>query len=363
LKRNINNKNGIMTKIDKTKPILVTGATGYVAGWLVKKLLEEGLTVHAAVRNPNNEEKIQHLNKIAKNSSGTIKYFKTDLLSQGSFAEAMDGCELVFHTASPFTTAVKDPQKDLVDPAVNGTTNVLEQANKSHSVKRVVLTSSVAAMYTDAVDTKNAPNGVITEDVWNTTASLKHQPYSYSKTLAEQKAWQISKKQTKWDLVVINPSFVMGPFLNPTATTSESFSVIKQMGDGTFKQGAPNMGVGIVDVRDVALAHFNAGFITAAKGRHITSGHNSSFLQIAQVLHNEFGKDYPIPNNAIPKWLLLLVGPIMNKTLTWKFIQNNVNHTFVTDNSKSKKELNVSYRPLKETMSDTFQVLIDNKII
>ena len=83
-------------QIDKSKPVLVTGATGFVAGWLVKKLLEDGITVHAAVRNPDRKEKTQHLDEIASKSTGTIKYFKSDLLKEGSYAEAMEGCELVF---------------------------------------------------------------------------------------------------------------------------------------------------------------------------------------------------------------------------------------------------------------------------
>ena len=104
-----------MTTIDKSKPVMVTGATGFVAGWLVKKLLEEGITVHAAVRNPNKTEKLKYLNAIADKSKGSIKYFKSDLLQEGSYAEAMEGCELVYHTASPFVIDVNDPQKELIE--------------------------------------------------------------------------------------------------------------------------------------------------------------------------------------------------------------------------------------------------------
>ncbi|MCT4622961.1 MAG: NAD-dependent epimerase/dehydratase family protein, partial [Schleiferiaceae bacterium] len=247
-------------KIDKTKPVLVTGATGFVAGWLVKKLLDEGITVHAAVRNPDNAQKREHLDKIAAEAKGEIKYFKADLLVDGSFAEAMKDCELVFHTASPFFTDVKDPQKELIEPALEGTKNVLEQANKTESVKRVVLTSSCAAIYTDAIDTERAPNGMLTEDVWNTTSSLEYQPYSYSKTLAEKEAWEMAKAQDRWDLVVMNPSFVMGPPLNPKTATSESINLLKQLGNGDMKMGAPKMGVGVIDVRDLAEAHFRGGY-------------------------------------------------------------------------------------------------------
>jgi len=348
-----------MKNIDKTKPVLVTGATGFVAGWLVKKLLEEGMTVHAAVRNPDKQEKVAHLNEMAKNSAGKIMYFKSDLLQEDSYKEAMEGCELVFHTASPFTSEFKNPQTELIDPAVKGTENVMETAKQTSSVKRVVVTSSCASIYTDATECSQAPNGMLTEDIWNTTSSLEYQPYYYSKTLAERKAWEITDSQSQFDLVTINPSFVLGPMLNPKFTTSESFTILKQMGDGTMKVGAPKMGVGLVDVRDVADAHFLAGFTPEAKGRYITSGHNTNFLEMALTLQDKFGADYGIPKKPLPKWLLSLIGPMVNKAFSRKFIKNNVNVEWKADNSKIKSDLGMKFMPIKTTMEDSFQVLVE----
>lgn len=352
-----------MTHIDKTKPVLVTGATGYVAGWLVKKLLEEGFTVHAAVRNPDKKEKLVHLDAIAAKSTGSIKYFKSDLLKEGSYAEAMQDCELVYHTASPFVTDVADPQRDLIDPAVKGTQNVLETAKQTASVKRVVVTSSCAAIYTDAIDSVNAPGGVLTEDIWNTTASLDYQPYSYSKLLAEQKAWEIAEKQSQWDLVTINPCLVLGPPLNLGATNSESFRILQQLGDGTMKMGAPKMGLGLVDVRDVAEAHFQAGINPNANGRYITCGHNTNLLELGLALQPKYGQKYPLPKSALPKWLLMIVGPFTNKLFTREFIRKNVNVPWKADNSKIKNELGVTFRPMRETMEDAFQALIDEGVL
>jgi nucleoside-diphosphate-sugar epimerase len=342
---------------------LVTGATGYVAGWLVKKLLDEGITVHAAVRNPDNREKLLHLDKLAETSSGSIKYFKSDLLQKGSYAEAMKNCELVFHTASPFIMDVKDPQNDLIEPAVQGTRNVLETANQTPSVKRVVITSSCAAIYTDAIECKNAPDGALTEENWNTTSSIEYQPYSYSKTLAEKKGWEITGKQDKYDLVTINPSFVMGPPLNLNGNTSESFNILKQMGDGTFKSGVPKMGIGVVDVRDVAEAHYKAGFTPEAKGRYITSAHNTNFYEMGMTLQEKFGNDFPIPKKALPKWLLMLIGPMADKRFTRRFIKNNINVEWKADNSKIKNDLGIEFQPMKTTMEDAFQALVDHEIV
>ena len=349
--------------IDTSKPVLVTGATGYVAGWLVKKLLEEGLTVHAAVRNPAKTDKHAHLDAIAANAPGQIKYFKADLLDEGSFAEAMKGCQVVFHTASPFTSDVKDPQKELIDPAVKGTANVLNQAKKTPSVKRVVVTSSCAAIYTDAIDCQSAPGGVLTEEIWNTTASLDNQPYSYSKTLAEQKAWEIQKSQDQWDLVTINPCLVLGPALNASSITSESYALLKQLGDSTMKMGAPKMGIGLVDVRDVAEAHFRAGFMPEAQGRYITCAHNTNFLELGLALRPKYGDQYPLPKRALPKWLLLLVGPMVNPLLSRSFIRKNVNVEWKADNSKIRRELGISFRPMAETMNDSFETLIENGMV
>lgn len=352
-----------MTHIDKSKPVLVTGANGYVASWLVKRLLEEGLTVHAAVRDPKNEKKVGHLKKIAEASKGKLILFKGDLLQPGSYKEAMQGCELVFHTASPFSIEAKDAQKTLIEPAVKGTESVLFSANETPSVKRVVITSSCAAMYTDTIDTINEPGGRLTENSWNTTASLDYHPYSYSKTLAEKRAWEIAQSQKQWDLIAINMCLVMGPPLNPAETTSESLNLARQLGDGTLRAGAPKLGTGLVDVRDVAEVHFRAGFLPEAKGRYITSAHETDFFEMSQTLLPKYGKKYPLPTFVAPKWLLLLIGPMVNKALTRRFVRNNINIPWRADNSKVKKELGINFLPMSVTMEDSFQSLIDSGVL
>lgn len=340
-----------MTDIDISRPILVTGATGYVAGWIVKALLEAGATVHAAVRDPGDADKLQHLDRLAARAPGRIRYFRADLMAPGSFAEAMAGCAVVLHAASPFTLAVTDPQKELVQPAVEGTRNVLQQANATDSVTRVVLTSSCAAIYTDAAECAAAPGGRLTEAVWNKTASLDYQPYSYSKTLAEQEAWQIADAQSRWRLVVVNPCLVMGPSIGG-APGSESFALIRRVVRGDMKHGAPRMGTGIVDVRDVAQAHVAAAFKPEARGRHIVCGHQTDLLTAVQTLAPRFGARHPIPKRALPKWLVWLIGPAVG--LERRFVARNVDVPWRADNSKGIRELGLGYRPLRETMEDMF---------
>lgn len=343
-------------EIDKTKPVLVTGATGYVAGWVVKKLLDEGINVHAAVREPNNSAKIDHLEKIAKEASGEIKFFKTDLLDEGSYDEAMKGCELVFHTASPFILGVKDVQRDLIDPALRGTANVLQSANRTESVKRVVVTSSCAAIYGDNIDLENTDSGVFTEEDWNMTSNESHQPYSYSKLLAEKEAWRIVGDQNRWDLVVVNPSFVVGPGTIARGT-SESFKIVKQMGDGTMRFGAPDFRIGAVDVRDLADAHFKAAYTPEAKGRYIVSAVDTSFLELADYLRKEY-KQYPLPKKLLPKFMVWLLAPASG--MKRKEVSLSVGYPWKADNSKGIKELGIEYRDMSETMTDMFQQLIDS---
>lgn len=347
-----------MTEINTSAPVMVTGATGYLAGVIVQQLLEAGHTVHAPVRDPDNAGKLQYLNAIAAGAPGQIKYFAADLQQPGSYAEAMQGCELVIHTASPFFTSVTDPMAQLIRPAVDGTENVLASANEVESVKRVVLTSSCAAIYGDNADVENAPGGVLTEEIWNTSSSADHQPYSYSKLLAEKKAWEMAGAQDRWDLVVINPSFILGPGINPE-TTGESYSLMIQMGDGTFASGVPAIGMGVVDVREVATAHVRAGFTPAAEGRHILSGTNTDFFEMANILSAHYGAVFKLPKSKMPKFMVWLLGPMVNKAMTRKVVSLNVDVPWTADNTKSREALGIEYRAMKDTLVDMYDHLIE----
>ena len=346
--------------VDTSRPVLVTGATGYVAGWIVKGLLDAGVTVHAAVRDPTNNGKVQHLIDLAAHSSGDLRLFAADLLKDGSYTEAMQGCGAVLHTASPFTTRVKDPQRELVDPAVQGTRTVLESANAVESVTRVVLTSSCAAIYSDAADCAEAPGGRLTEDVWNTTASLDHQPYSWSKTLAEQEAWRIADAQQRWRLVAVNPCLVIGPSVNDDPT-SETFHYVKQLGDGTMRFGAPRIGLGEVDVRDVARGHIAAAYLPDVQGRHILACRGTDLVEMGRVLLPTYGGRLPLPRRPLPKRLVWLVAPLAGLTRT--FVSRNVDHPWRADNSKSVRELGMTYRPLQESLEEMFAQLVERGVL
>lgn len=349
-----------MTTIDKKKPVLVTGGTGYLASWIVKQLLDQGFHVNTTVRNKANQQKYHHLLDMASESQGQLSIYEADLLLDHSFQEAMNDCELVIHTASPFKiSGIKNADKELVQPALQGTRNVLFSANDSKSVKRVVLTSSIVAMMGDAADIHELNKGKITERYWNTTSSVNHQPYPYSKTMAEKEAWTIVKKQNRWDLVVINPGFILGPSLS-RRTDSTSIDLMIQLYSGKFKIGAPAGDHAMVDVRDVAKAHILAGFTPGASGRHLTAAHQKDFLAIAKIV-KDMHPAYPVPTKHLAKWLFKLLGPFMG--FSRKYVERNVGHDVVFDNSYIQKDLKMSFIPFEKTVIDHFEQLVADGLI
>ncbi|MCH8542603.1 MAG: aldehyde reductase [Alcanivorax sp.] len=352
-----------MTTTDQPQPstVLVTGASGYIAGWIVKDLLDAGHTVHATVRNPDNAASVAHLQSIAAQAPGTLKLFKADLLDAQSFDAAMQGCDIVMHTASPFVlTGFASAHEALVRPAVEGTRHVLDAANRTASVKRVIVTSSVAAIYGDNADLARSGKAAFSEDDWNTTSSETHNPYQYSKLAAEKEAWQMHGQQQRWDLITINPGMVYGPSLT-NASKSASIDALCQIGDGRLRTGVPDLRFGVVDVRDVARAHLLAAFSQDAGGRYILVNQDISMLGIARILRGHFGKAYPFPRLRAPKLIAWAFGPMMGP-VTRQFIRLNVGHRIRFDNSRSKA-LGVQYRPLEETLTEHFQQALDDGLV
>ncbi|MFQ3174173.1 MAG: nucleoside-diphosphate-sugar epimerase [Flavobacterium sp.] len=333
--------------------ILVTGGTGYIGSWVVKGLLENGHHVRLTVRNINHKEKYQFLSDIAEASKGSIELWEADLLKMGSFDEAVKGCDAIAHIASPFKLKVKNAQRDLVDPAVIGTTNLLEAANKSGSVKKVVLTSSVAAIFGDNIDMQNQNLSMLTEEHYNSSSSLRHQPYSYSKVEAEKKAWTIAKQQSNWELIVMNPSFVMGPSLTSTSE-SESLKFMTDMLTGKFKTGAAELYIGYVDVRDVAKAHV-FGLENEVEGRFILSERVTDMLSFSNIIREHYGNTYQLPKSNSPKWLISIIGGFFG--LSRKYVKNNIGIPLELDSSKSKGQLKLNYIPLEQTIQDMIEQL------
>lgn len=318
--------------------VLVTGASGFIAGSVVKLLLERGYEVRGTVRSLADKAKVSHL----RDTFPSLELFAADLLTEGSFDKACEGAQYVLHTASPFQLTVSDPQKDLVDPALNGTLNVLKAAAKSGTVKRVVVTSSCAAVAWQATPPDDK---VWTEEDWNEDSTLENAPYRLSKTLAERAAWQFVNEgegKGKFDLAVINPSFVLGPPLS-ARTDSESVRAVKGFLSGTVKEqgGCRPSCFGCVDVRDVALAHVLAMEKAEAGGHRfiVSSTTGISHLELAGMLRAD-------PELAAFHDLLPTseVAPVAHRP--------KYSHT------KAEEQLGIRFTPIEKSVTDMAKALI-----
>ncbi|KAK2993818.1 hypothetical protein RJ640_027696 [Escallonia rubra] len=280
------------------KTVCVTGGSGYIASWLVKFLLQRGYTVKASVRDPNDPKRTDHLLAL-DGAKERLRLFKANLLEEHSFDAAIDGCDGVFHTASPFYHAINDPQliiapllmnlivsllgssfqAELIDPALKGTLNVLGSCAKAPSVKRVVLTSSVAAVAYNGKP--RTPDVVVDETWWSNPEFCKEMKlwYVLSKTLAEDAAWKFVKEKS-FDMVAINPAMVIGPLLQPTLNTSAAAILDVIKGAETY----PNSTFGWVNVKDVANAHIQAFEIPTASGRYCLVERVAHYSEIVEIL-------------------------------------------------------------------------------
>ncbi|XP_011032045.1 PREDICTED: cinnamoyl-CoA reductase 1-like [Populus euphratica] len=273
------------------KIVCVTGASGYIASWLVKLLLSRGYTVKASVRDPNDPKKTEHLRAL-NGAQERLQLFKANLLEEGSFDSVVEGCEGVFHTASPFYHDVKDPQVELLDPAVKGTLNVLGSCAKHPSIKRVVLTSSVAAV---AYNGKPRTPDVVVDETWFSDPNLCRESkvwYVLSKTLAEDAAWKFAKEKDM-DMVAINPAMVIGPLLQPTLNTSAAAILSLIKGAQTF----PNASFGWINVKDVANAHIQAFELSSASGRYCLVERVAHYSELVKILH-ELYPDLQLPEKC-----------------------------------------------------------------
>ena len=284
--------------------VLVTGASGYVASHCIKKLLKNGeYRVKGTVRSLKNETVCEALNNLVPDAKFKLELVEAaDLLDERSWKNVVGGCTYVLHVASPCSLETPIHEDEFIKPAVDGTLNVLKACKEMGGVKRVVITSSIAAIYIGNL------NKELDEGDWSDVKQAD--AYSKSKILAEKAAWDFVKElpdESKFELVTINPGFIVGPLL--MKKESASSKVIKRL---LLREmpAVPDFCAAMVDVRDVAEAHVKS--ITnpdAAGNRHILSAgsHAYSFLQLADILAEEFNsKGFNVPTRRVPKPFLWL---------------------------------------------------------
>ncbi|KAK4278650.1 hypothetical protein QN277_016471 [Acacia crassicarpa] len=269
------------SNVGEGKMVCVTGASGYIASWLVKFLLLRGYTVKGTVRDPNDSRKVDHLFKL-DGAKERLRLIKADLQEEGSFDQAVEGCEGVFHTASPCYFDPIDPQTELIGPAVKGTLNVLKSCAKSASVKRAILTSSLTAVLYNG---KPLTPDVVIDETWFSSPDICRDMkrwYHVSKILAEEAAWKFVKENSV-DLVVLNPAFVIGPLLQPSLNETSAM-ILKLIKGQTF----PNYRAAWVNVKDVANAHIQAFEIPSASGRYNLVERVAHYSEHVKILHELF---------------------------------------------------------------------------
>ncbi len=328
--------------------VLVTGASGFIASRTIEQLLAKGHRVRGTVRSLGKEKDLAPLRALP-GAKERLELVRADLLTEGSFDAAAQGCDAALHMASPYVLDAKDPQKDLVDPAVQGTLSVLSACEKASSVKRLVITSSMAAI-TDEPESDH----VLTEADWNVKSSLTRNPYYYSKTLAEKAGWDfVEKRRPGFDLVTINPFMVIGPALSPGINTSNQLFV--DLLSGTYP-GIMNLTWGFVDVRDVADAHLRAIETPGAHGRYITAGETISMRDVVDLLaKNGWGAGNKLPKLGMDcgagDFAVRLSSYLQPKGVG-SYLRTHVGRVPRYDTGKVQRELGLRFRPVAASILD-----------
>lgn len=268
----------------KSRLVLVTGGTGFVAVHTILQLLKQGYQVNTTLRSLSKKEVITNaLQEAGIQDFGQLSFYEADLNSDAGWAEAVKGCEYVLHIASPFPAQDPADENEVIVPARDGALRVLKAASAA-DVKRVVLTSSFAAIGY-SIDPKDH---IFTEEDWTDPADPKNRAYIKSKAIAEKAAWDFMEKDsTGMELSVINPVGIFGPVIGGISSASLDM-VIKGIVSGAVKEALP-FTFGVVDVRDVADIHLKAMLHPEAKGQRFiaTSEGAMSFYDVAQLIRRE----------------------------------------------------------------------------
>jgi len=328
--------------------VCVTGAAGFIAGHVIVDLLEDGHVVHATVRDLGEGAKRSHLDALEEQYSGKLKLFEADLLEPGSLDAALEGCDALIHTAAAVKLAAPDPQKQIIDVAVQGTRNVLDSVARVPSVKRIVMTSSIAA-----VMSYDQQDKTYTEDDWCTSDDLRLDPYGMGKTQSERLLWEFAEKHAdRVQAVAINPSVVIGPPLAKHHIRS-SLSFIRDLVGWSYPACVP-MRLHLVDVGDVSKGHVRSLTSDKAVGRRIIfSDRQMSTLEISKIL----SRKYKTPMRVLPK-LVLYIAAYLDKrySLRLAWASSNLRYEFRSD--RPAELLGIKLRNTEESILEAADTMV-----
>ena len=284
--------------------VLVTGGSGFIGSHSILQLLAAGHRVRTTVRRLQREGEVRAMLKEGGAEPGDRVSFATaDLENDAGWAEAAAGCDYVLHVASPFPPGVPKHEDELIVPAREGALRVL-RASRDAGVKRVVLTSSFAA-----IGYGHEPQTTPFNETNWTNIQVDTAAYVKSKALAERAAWDfIANEGGGLELSVVNPVAVFGPVLGPDF--SPSVLLLRRLMDGSVP-ACPRLYFGVVDVRDVADLHIRAMTHPAAKGERFlaVAGDCMSILDMAKVLRQRMGASAAkVPRFQLPDWLVRIAA-------------------------------------------------------
>jgi nucleoside-diphosphate-sugar epimerase len=326
--------------------VLVTGATGFIAGHCVQELLTHGYAVRGTVRDLATAD-VAHLRALAAGTGGSLELVEARLDADAGWAEAVDGCAYVWHLASPNPPRAPKDADELIRPAVDGTLRVLRAAAASGTVRRVVLTSSI-----DAIRHGHPESDLVrTEADWSNVDRAA--PYPKSKVHAERAAWDFVRERDL-ELVAVHPGLVLGPLQRAERTTSlEAIRVLL----ARETPAVPRLGFAVVDARDVAAAHRLAMQIPEAAGnRYILAGEHMWMGELAAALAAQYGpRGYRIPTRHLPYWLMWTIArfdPTVRLALGYVGVASLVSA------DKAKRELGWTARPARESILDAAESLL-----
>jgi nucleoside-diphosphate-sugar epimerase len=330
--------------------VLVTGATGFIAGHCIEELLSHGYAVRGTVRDAAAD--VTHLTAIARRTGGSLEFTQASLDDDAGWAAAVDGCAYVWHLASPVPATLPRTAAELIRPAVDGTRRVLRAAARSGTVRRVVMTSSTDAIVHGHAD----PDRVRTEADWSAPERLA--PYPASKLSAERAAWEFAADQPV-ELVTINPGLVLGPLQRRQQSTS--MEVIRLL-LGRKLPAVPRLSFAVADVRDVAAAHRLAMETPGAAGNRYICANPALWMgDIAAVLATAFGPHgYRVPTRTLPYWLMW-AGARFDKTIRLALSYYGVPVLVSAD--KARHELGWAPRPASESITAAGDSLIRYGIV
>lgn len=334
--------------------VLLTGASGYIAKHIALELLNSGYSVRASVRSLGRSAEIvdavtPHLAD-ETNLEARLTFVELDLLSDEGWAAALNGVDALVHTASPFPLVQPKNENELIRPAVDGTRRALKAAHEA-GVKRIVLTSSIAAIY------GGQPAGVeLNEELWTDVAKSGVNAYTKSKTLAEQAAWELAATHGL-ELTTINPSVVLGAPLD--RKFGSSISIVERLLNRKDPV-LPQLIFAYVDVKDVAHMHVAALENASTIGqRYLATAESLSFHDVVSVLKGAFPNRKFVTRIA-PNFLIKFVG-FFDKTVrtTFPFLGKPM----ITANSKAEAAFNFKFRPARESIIESAKFLIENNLV